>query len=74
MPRAAGPSNQNWVDRWSPRSFEDLIGNASAMRWDLTVEGNVGFNLWALDLCGALDPGVLIQIEVLDGYNVGQQV
>ena len=25
-------STQNWVDRWAPRNFEDLIGNASTVR------------------------------------------
>ena len=27
-----GPSYQNWVDRWAPSSFSDLVGNASAVR------------------------------------------
>lgn len=32
QPAAPAGPGQNWVDRWAPRSFEDLIGNASVIR------------------------------------------
>eukprot|EP00913_Durusdinium_trenchii_P000302 g276.t1 len=28
----AGPSYQSWVDRWAPKSFGDLIGNAGVIK------------------------------------------
>eukprot|EP00438_Fugacium_kawagutii_P025884 Skav233694 [mRNA] locus=scaffold1927:261057:269820:- [translate_table: standard] len=41
----AGPKHQSWVDRWAPRSFEDLIGNASAIRSGSVVEAGHGLVL-----------------------------
>jgi len=29
---SSASSTRNWVDRWAPRNFEDLIGNASTVR------------------------------------------